>query len=57
VHPEAEPLIESSVNSCIWLAYIFRSNRIANQIQEERASCRHQRFDTERWLVKNGRWG
>jgi len=28
VHPEAEPLIESSVSSCIWLVYIFRSNGI-----------------------------
>jgi len=28
VHPEAQPLIERSVSSCIWLAYNFRSNRI-----------------------------
>jgi len=28
VHLEAQPLTERSVNSCIWLAYNFRSNRI-----------------------------
>jgi len=28
VHPEREPLTKSSVSSCIWLAYIFRSNGI-----------------------------
>jgi len=28
VHPEVEPLTESSMSSCIWLAYIFRSNGI-----------------------------
>jgi len=28
VHPEAEPLTENSVSSCIWLAYIFKSNGI-----------------------------
>jgi len=28
VHPEAQPLTERLVSSCIWSAYIFRSNRI-----------------------------
>jgi len=28
VHLEEEPFTESSVSSCIWLAYIFRSNGI-----------------------------
>jgi len=28
VHPEAQPLTERSVSSCIWLVYIFRSNGI-----------------------------
>jgi len=28
VHLEAQPLTERSMSSCIWLAYIFRSNGI-----------------------------
>jgi len=28
MHPEAEPLTKNSLSSCIWLAYIFRSNGI-----------------------------